>query len=157
MNMWRNNRAILVVAALALGPLVLPASAADDTYNAAIKDVETTFGFVPTFMKQQPKTGFAGAWQHLKALEFSGDTALSAKTKALIGLAVVAQIPCSYCIWADARAARAAGATDEEIAEAVAIAATERYWSTMLNGLEVDLDTFKNELGPLTAAEGQAK
>ena len=63
------------------------------------------------------------------------------------GLAVVAQIPCSYCIWADAMSAQAAGASDEEIREAVAIAATERYWSTMLNGMEVDLDIFKQEVG----------
>jgi AhpD family alkylhydroperoxidase len=50
-----------------------------------------------------------------------------AEVKALIGLAVVAQIPCSYCIWADAESAKAAGASEEEIHEAVAIAATERY------------------------------
>ena len=53
--------------------------------------------------------------------------------------------------------ARAAGATDEEIREAVGIAATERYWSTMLNGLQTDFDTFKAEFGPLVGIEGSAK
>jgi AhpD family alkylhydroperoxidase len=152
--MWHITRAFLVPAGLAAGLLVLPAIAADDGYTAAMKDVEATLGFVPTFLKQQPKAGFAGAWQQLKELEFAEGTALPAKTKALIGLAVVAQIPCSYCIWADAASAKAAGATDEEIAEAVAIAATERYWSTMLNGLQTDLPTFKEEFGKLFAAEG---
>jgi AhpD family alkylhydroperoxidase len=152
--MWHITRAFLVPAGLAAGLLVLPAIAADDSYTAAMKDVEATLGFVPTFLKQQPKAGFAGAWQQLKELEFAEGTALPAKTKALIGLAVVAQIPCSYCIWADAASAKAAGATDEEIAEAVAIAATERYWSTMLNGLQTDLPTFKEEFGKLFAAEG---
>jgi AhpD family alkylhydroperoxidase len=134
---------------------VLPAAADDSSHAAATKDIEATFGFVPTFMTLMPKAGFAGAWQQLKDLEFSENTALPPKVKALIGLAVVAQIPCTYCIWADAAGARAAGATEEEIREAVAIAATERYWSTMLNGLEVDLDTFKAEFGKVFAAEGK--
>ena len=55
------------------------------------------------------------------------------------------------------RRAKAAGATDEEIREAVAIAATERYWSTMLNGLQVDLATFKAEFGALLAVEAHAE
>jgi AhpD family alkylhydroperoxidase len=127
----------------------LPAAAEDTSYQAAMKDVEQTLGFVPTFLKEMPKAGFAGAWYQLKDLEFSENTALSPKVKSLIGLAVVSQIPCSYCIWADAASARHAGASDEEIREAVAIAATERFWSTMLNGLEIDLDQFKTEFGPL--------
>ena len=76
-----------------------------------LNDIQQTFGFVPTFLKQLPKAGFAGSWQQLKELEFSEGTALSPKVKALIGLAVVAQIPCAYCIWADAAGARQAGAT----------------------------------------------
>ena len=156
--MKRTARALFVSAAMVGGVLSLgPASADDATYAAALKDVEQTFGFVPTFIKQMPKAGFDGAWQQVKALEFSGDTALSAKTKALIGLAVVSQIPCDYCIWADAASARQAGATDEEIAEAVAVAATERYWSTMLNGLQVDFDIFKKELGSVMGAETATK
>jgi AhpD family alkylhydroperoxidase len=132
------------------------ARAADEAvYRAALKDIEQTLGSVPTFFTQMPKAGFAGAWQQLKDLEFSQDTALSPKVKALIELAVVAQIPCEYCIWADTEAARAAGASDEEIREAVAVAATGRYWSTMLNGLQVDLPTFKQEFGALMGVEAQ--
>jgi AhpD family alkylhydroperoxidase len=143
----------LIVAALASAGTTLSAKADEASYAAASKDIEATFGFVPTFMKAMPKAGFAGAWTQLKELEFSDNTALPPKVKALIGLAVVAQIPCSYCIWADAAGARSAGATEEEIREAVAIAATERYWSTMLNGLEVDLGTFKAEFGKVLAGE----
>jgi AhpD family alkylhydroperoxidase len=72
---------------------------------------------------------------------------LDPKVKALISLAVAAQIPCDYCIWADTNSARQAGATDAEIAEAVAIAALTRHWSTIFNGLQVDLETFKREMG----------
>jgi AhpD family alkylhydroperoxidase len=69
------------------------------------------------------------------------------KTKALISLAVAAQIPCQYCIWADTRDALAAGATEDEVHEAVAIAGLTRHWSTIFNGYQVDFETFKQELG----------
>jgi AhpD family alkylhydroperoxidase len=151
--------AVLTSDALLSGASMLPsaAGAAEDAYATTLKDIEKTLGFAPTFMKQMPRAGFPGAWRQLKELEFSEDTALSPKVKALIGLAVVAQIPCSYCIWADAASARQAGASDEEIREAVGIAATERYWSTMLNGLEVDLPTFKKEFGAILGGAGSPK
>ena len=74
-------------------------------------------------------------------------TALDLKTKALIGLAVAAQIPCSCCIYDDTGNAKRAGATDEEIKEAVAVAAQSRHWSTIFNGNQVDLEIFKSEMG----------
>ena len=77
----------------------------------------------------------------------TGETALDAKTKALISLAVAAQIPCQYCIWSDTRDAMAAGATEDEVHEAVAIAGLTRNWSTVLNGYQIDFSTYKKELG----------
>lgn len=149
----KTTMTALVAAALMLATPIAPTTAADMTYEDALKDVEATLGSVPTFIRQMPKAGFAGAWLQLKGLEFSGDTALPAKYKALIELAVVSQIPCEYCIWADTEAAKAEGATDEEIAEAVAVAATGRFWSTMLNGLQVDFATFKAEFSALMGEE----
>jgi AhpD family alkylhydroperoxidase len=156
----KTTASALVVSLSVLGGALLtgPAAAQDDaSRTTALEDIEETLGFVPTFLQQMPAAGFAGAWQQLKDLEFSEDTALDAKTKALVGLAVVSQIPCHYCIWADTESARAAGATEEEIREAVAIAATERYWSTMLNGLQVDFETFKQEFGSLSGTEAAAR
>src|SRR5580700_9753062 len=60
--------------------------------------------------------------------------ALEAKTKQLIALGVAAQIPCAYCVFAHTKAAKAAGATDAQIKEAIATAALVRFNSTMLNG-----------------------
>jgi AhpD family alkylhydroperoxidase len=60
--------------------------------------------------------------------------ALDAKTKQLIALGVAAQIPCAYCVFAHTKAAKAAGATDAQIKEAIATAAVVRFNSTMLNG-----------------------
>jgi len=156
-------RAILnsASAALATGALATaiaagaPAHAGDvpASAEATYKDIEQTMGGVPSFIKLFPKTGIAGAWAELKSIELSEDTALSPKVKSLISLAVSAQIPCTYCIWADTNSARQAGATDEEIAEAVAMSALTRHWSTFFNGMQVDLDTFKKELGGETAKQ----
>ena len=114
--------------------------------------VEQMLGCVPTFLTQMPKAtlpiGIAG-YTNLEA----GETALPPKTKYLISLAVAAQIPCQYCIWADTMGAKAAGATDEEIGEAVGVAAMTRFWSTNFNGLQVDLATYQKELGPLFAGQ----
>jgi AhpD family alkylhydroperoxidase len=133
----------IVAAAIA----VAPAARADDASGAVYKDIEATLGSVPSFVKQLPKSALAALWQEEKDLELSDKTALPPKTKALISLAVASQIPCSYCIWSDTMAARQFGATDEEIAEAVAMAGHARLWSTMLNGLQVDFEQFKKEMG----------
>nr|WP_280952187.1 carboxymuconolactone decarboxylase family protein [Mesorhizobium sp. WSM3868] len=69
------------------------------------------------------------------------------KVKSLISLAVAAQIPCNYCVWSDTENAKRAGATDEEIQEAVALAALTRHWSTIFYGMQVDFAQFKKEMG----------
>ena len=128
---------------------------ADDATRSAeatYHEVEQATGGVPTFIKLFPKAAVAGAWAEERDLELSDKTALPPKTKALISLAVAAQIPCQYCIWADTRAARQQGATDGEIDEAVAMSALTRHWSTFLNGMQVDFETFKKEMGGETAA-----
>ncbi len=136
------------IAAVALLALAAPVHAEDMamSYDAAKADITATIGGFPTFLAKFPKSALAGAWAEEKALEMSTETALSPKEKALISLAVAAQIPCSYCIWADTQGARQAGATDEEIAEAVTMAALTRHWSTIFNGLQVDMATFQKEM-----------
>ena len=103
-------------------------------------------GSVPSFFKAFPEVGIAGAWAEFKSVQLNPDTALDGKTKELIGLAVASQIPCEYCVYFHTAAAKANGATDEEIREAVAMAAIVRHWSTVLNGMQVDLPTFKQEV-----------
>lgn len=140
-------------------PSALPASAGDAGSSAATTyaEIEQTLGGVPDFVRRFPKAGIAGAWAELRDLEFSDQTALSPKVKSLISLAVAAQIPCHYCVWADTQGARRAGATEDEIAEAVAMSAITRHWSTVFNGLQVDFDQFKKDLGgdvaPVTASK----
>jgi AhpD family alkylhydroperoxidase len=118
-----------------------PATSAAATY----RDITATLGFVPGFFKAFPESGIAGAWGEFKSVQLSPATALPVKVKELIGLAVASQIPCTYCIYFHTAVARANGATEEELREAVAMAAISRHWSTVLNGMQVDLATFKEE------------
>jgi len=131
-----------VLGLLAFGHRAL---AQDATAQAAYRDIEQTLGSVPTFFKMFPEAGIAGAWTEFKSVQLNPKTKLDGKTKELLGLAVAAQIPCSYCVYFHTAAAKLNGATDEEIREAVAMSAIVRHWSTVLNGMQVDLTGFKRE------------
>jgi AhpD family alkylhydroperoxidase len=134
--------------AAALGLLAVfaqPVSAQETQSQATYRDIEQTLGSVPSFFRQLPETAIAGAWAEMKAFQLNPKTQLNGKTKELIGLAVAAQIPCQYCIYFHTAAAKANGATDEEIKETVAMAAVVRHWSTVLNGMQVDIGGFKRE------------
>jgi len=141
--------AILAATALALigGAQSALAQDAKAEAEATYQDITKTFGFVPGYIKSYPKQSVSGAWQMSKGLLFSPENKIDAKTKSLINLAVAAQIPCQYCVWLETEMAKKSGATQEEIAEAVAQAAYVRHWSTVINGMQVDFDTFKKEFG----------
>lgn len=139
-------RTIVMAAIVAAGAFAVPA-AAQETAAQTYSEIKEALGFVPTFMQEYPEHGIRGAWIMTRDMEFSDRTALSPKVKSLINVAVGAQIPCRYCVFADTEAARAAGASEAEIKEAVGQAALTRHWSTILNGLQIDFDQFKAEMG----------
>lgn len=143
------------VAIGAMASLAGPASAQDATAQAAYRDIEATLGSVPTFFKLFPEVGIAGAWAEFKSVQLNPKTKLDGKTKELIGLAVSAQIPCQYCVYFHTAAAKLNGATDEEIREAVAMASITRHWSTVLNGMQVDLAAFKGETDTVLRLAGE--
>jgi AhpD family alkylhydroperoxidase len=88
----------------------------------------------PEWMKQTlPDQALKPLWDEYRAV-MNPTGALDGKTKQLIALGVAAQIPCAYCVNAHTKAAKAAGATDAQIKEAIATAALVRFNSTMLNG-----------------------
>jgi AhpD family alkylhydroperoxidase len=127
------------------------AKADEAAAQATYRDIQQTLGSVPGFFKAFPEAGIAGAWAEFKAVQL-GKTRLDGKTKELIGLGIAAQIPCHYCVYFHTAAARANGATDQEISEAVAMAAIVRHWSAVLNGMQVDPATFKSEVDTVLRA-----
>lgn len=140
---------LMTIAALAAVTLAFAAPAQAQqapTPDQTLKEIKATFGFVPSYAKAYPKTSIAGAWAFTKGV-MAPDSKLEPKVKALINLAVAAQIPCQYCVWLETKTAKQAGASDDEVAEAVVQAAYVRHWSTVLNGLQTDFATFKSEFG----------
>jgi AhpD family alkylhydroperoxidase len=60
-------------------------------------------------------------------------------------LAVAAQIPCQYCVYFHTKAAKAQGANDMEVREAVASSAVTRHWSALLAGNQIEEAVFKRD------------
>ncbi len=118
------------------------------------------FGMVPAYAgdppsfykKTYPEHALKSALGAKGVLEGKG-AQLDGKTRELIALAVAAQIPCVYCVYGHTKNARAKGATEAEIREAVATAATVRQWSTVLNGMGYDYEAFKAEVDKIHASK----
>ncbi|MGZ3770097.1 MAG: carboxymuconolactone decarboxylase family protein [Bdellovibrio sp.] len=108
-----------------------------------LNEIRSTFGTVPTFMKEFPEEGLPGAWEEFKALELSTNTALDGKTKELIGLAVASTIPCRYCTYFHKKSATLNGAKPEDIKLALSIAALETKWATFFEGNQMDVAKVK--------------
>jgi AhpD family alkylhydroperoxidase len=145
MKLAKSITAMTMVTTIVLGVASVHAQekpSRDETF----KDIEAIYGVVPEYMKVYPEQGLAAAWALTKALEVEKG-ALEPKIKSLINIAVAAQIPCRYCVWLDTKFAREMGATDQEIAEAVAQAGLTRHWSAILNGMQIDFEAFKAEFG----------
>ena len=117
-------------------------------------EIQSTLGFVPNFMKALPDFALAGAWQEMRDFQMNPNTAVPGKYKELIGLAVAAQIPCGYCIYAHTEFARLNGGSTAEVAEAVAVAANTRHWSTFLNGMLLDETKFRAEVAQILTEAG---
>jgi len=109
------------------------------------KEIEETFGLVPSFMKTIPDSTIEQEWELFKKVQIE-DGAIPNKYRELIGLGISAVSKCRYCTLFHTEMAKLFGATDKEIEEAVHYAKSSAGWSAYLNGMQVDFDQFKDEL-----------
>lgn len=110
------------------------------------RDITATFGLVPTFMKSLPDSSLALEWALFKRVQLE-EGPIPNKYRELIGVAIAAVTKCRYCATFHTEIARLNGATDAEIEDAVHYAKSSAGWSAYLNGLQVDYDQFRDELG----------
>lgn len=108
-------------------------------------DLKESFSFVPSFINSIADEALPGAWSAAKNLRFATNTALDAKLKGLICLAVSSQIPCEMMSYFEEKATASDGATVQEQQEAVMMSAVTRHWSTVLNGFQLDKEEFRKE------------
>jgi|tagenome__1003787_1003787.scaffolds.fasta_scaffold20841651_2 AhpD family alkylhydroperoxidase len=120
--------------------------AADAQAETTKAEMTKAVGFVPSFMKSVPANALPGTWRETRDFEL-GKTALDAKTKDLIGLAIAAQLPSRLTAWSYALCAKASGASEAEVHEAVVISAMARHWSTFFNGIQLDEARYRADLG----------
>jgi AhpD family alkylhydroperoxidase len=141
-------RTSIVAATVLLGGFVsVHAISAEPSNQATFAEIEQHFGVVPSFFNLFPEGRLPAMWQAYKNVHLDPDTALDAKTKQLIGLAVAAAIECSPCIYIRSAAATANGASFQEIQEATAIFAVEDDWSHYLT--EDTFQTVKQDTNEL--------
>src|SRR4030042_3048662 len=75
---------------------------------------------------EETQKGMFQAFRNFNNEIFEKESALSRKVKELIAIGVAHTTQCPYCIEGHVRAAKKAGATDQEIAEAIFVAAALR-------------------------------
>lgn len=113
-------------------------------------EAQESFGASLPEIENYPDSMVRGAWVWMNDVE-DGEGAIDPKTMQLIGLAVAAQIPCQYCIYYHRKAALALGASEQEVAEAAAIAGYVRNWSTVLYGTGANLESYQQIVDGLFA------
>jgi AhpD family alkylhydroperoxidase len=89
-------------------------------------------------------------WDLFKRLGL-GETLIPNKYKELIGVAVAAATRCRYSILLHSEMARARGATDAEVTEAVLHAKLVSGWSLYHSGLQEDSRRFADEVAAAAA------
>jgi AhpD family alkylhydroperoxidase len=115
-----------------------------DALQKARQEMEQTFGTVPSWFASYPEHALVDAWELFKSLK-GPNSIISSKNTELIQLAVASQIPCVYCVYFHRISAKAYGATDAEIDEAVALGAETRHWSMVIQGSGISFEDFKSE------------
>jgi AhpD family alkylhydroperoxidase len=108
-------------------------------------EIEDMFGIVPSMFRLVPDSSLELEWRLFKRVQFDPGP-IPNKYRELIGIAVAAATKCRYCELYHTEVAKLNGATPEEIEDAVHYAKSSSGWSTYLNGLQVDYDTFKDEI-----------
>ncbi|SFB68029.1 alkylhydroperoxidase AhpD family core domain-containing protein [Halobiforma haloterrestris] len=108
------------------------------------QEIEETLGQVPSWMETIADPAVDHSWGLFRDLTF-GENELSAREKGLIGVGVAAAIGCPYCTYFHKEEARLADVGEAELEEAVNLASSTRYFSTILHGNEIDLEEFESE------------
>lgn len=108
-------------------------------------EIKEMFGIVPSFFKLVPDSTIELEWQLMKKVQFE-EGPIPNKYRELIGIAISGISKCRYCALFHTEIAKLYGATEAEIEDAVHYAKSSAGWSTYLNGLQVDYDTFEKEV-----------
>ncbi|MFA9503438.1 carboxymuconolactone decarboxylase family protein [Natrinema sp. H-ect1] len=111
-------------------------------------EVEEYLGQVPRWIDALPESAADHSWEVVRDL-LLGETVLEQREKALVALGAASAIQCPYCVHFHREEAKLEAVTDDELSEAIAIAANVRNFSTVLHGAEIDHEEFVTETGAI--------
>lgn len=115
------------------------------TREDVYKEMDAAFGLVPSFMKHVPDNRLELEWKLILQAQFA-EGPIPNKYRELIGVAISAATRCKYCTYFHAAGARLEGATEAEIEDAISYAKSTMGWSTYVNGMQEDYNTFVAEV-----------
>jgi AhpD family alkylhydroperoxidase len=110
-----------------------------------LKEIEQTFGVVPSMFKALPESTIELEWNLMKRVQME-EGPIPNKYRELIGVAIAAISKCRYCSYFHTEMAKLNGATDAEIEDAIHFAKSSAGWSTYINGLQLNFEEFKAEI-----------
>ena len=116
------------------------------TNEEIFKDIAKTLGIVPGFFRSIPSESLEAEWTLFRKATLETDSPLEPKVRELIGISAAAARLCFYCVNFHTALAKFHGATEREIQDTLSLTRFGGSWSTYLNGLDYDHDTFKREL-----------
>ena len=117
-------------------------------YEDTLKDIETTLGIVPGFMKALPADVLMADWPLMKK-HVLGESKIPGKYREMIALAVAANLKCPYCELFHTGTAHLHGATDDEMKEVYFLASFTTRWSAMLHAQHYDYEKFAEEFAKI--------
>lgn len=112
--------------------------------NETADEITEYLGVVPSWIEALPDPAADHSWSIVRDLQL-GETELTQREKALVGVGAGAAIQCPYCIHFHREEAKLEDVTTEELEEAFAVAGNVRYFSTVLHGAEMDHEEFETE------------
>ncbi len=117
-------------------------------YEDTLKDIETTLGIVPGFMKALPADVLVRDWPLMKKYVL-GESKIPGKYREMIALAVASNLKCPYCELFHTGAAKLHGASDDELSELYFLASLTTRWSAMIHAQHYDYDKFAEEFAQI--------
>ena len=115
------------------------------TREEVCREMEEMIGFVPTPFQKMSDASIGEEWEAHKQV-WHGEGPIPLKYRHLIGLGVVSARQCPQAILVHTELAKLDGATEAEIEDAVHFAASTDGWATYLEGVQLELETFKKEI-----------
>ncbi len=115
-------------------------------YEETIKEIESTLGIVPGFMKSTPKDILTQMWPLFKKYMI-GESVIPQKYREMMMLAASAAVKCPYCETYHKEVSKMMwGASDEELSELGVLVGQTGFWSNVLHTQHYDYNTFVKEL-----------